>query len=221
MIVAGIIGNQGKVQTANIINSILSSMGYKVSVIDSKSLMEIEVNIVKSYLLELDKNNVDILVLKINSADVGKKAMKGLHFDIIIYTDKADDLKEEQDADVKEVMRWIFSMMDEKGVVIINFDDGNIVKSLNGVKNSVVTYGFNSKADITTSSIGDTAFEDSFICCLQETIPAKNGQIVEPQEYRINIESREFDRHNVLAAAAFAIINGIDLNSIRRTGDKI
>lgn len=221
MIIAGIIGHQGKVQTANIINSILSSAGQKVSVADSKSLVELDPVIMKSYLLELDKNNVDVLVLKINTTDIREKVIKDLHFDIIIYTDKADDLKEGQDKNMEEVMRWIFSIMGEKGVVIVNFDDDNIVKLLNGVRNSIVTYGFNSKADITTSSVGDTVFEDGFICCLQETISAKNGQLVEPQEYRINIESREFDRHNVLAAAAFAIINGIDLNLIKGTGDKI
>ena len=35
------------------------------------------------------------------------------------------------------------------------------------------------------------------------------GKIIEPQEYKPHLDAGEFDSHNVLAAASFAIVNGI------------
>lgn len=212
MLIAGIIGREGKVQTANLINSILSARGKKVSVIDSANLAGLDDTRVKNYLRELEKNNVDILVLKVNITDIKKEIYDILHFDIMIYTDKADDLIEEEEAGYKELMRRTFSLLDEKGLIIVNVDDRNIGQVLEGLKHHIVTYGFNSKASITTSSVGDTVSEGGLMCCLQRTISAKNGLLVEPQEYKVNVESSEFDTHNVLAAATFAIVNGVDLN---------
>ena len=52
-------------------------------------------------------------------------------------------------------------------------------KYITGIKCPTVTYGFNSKASITTSSIGDTVSEDNVICYLQRTISANNGLMIE------------------------------------------
>jgi len=221
MIIAGIMGQQGKVQTANLINLILTSTGKKVSVIDSRSLTELDSCLVKSYLGELKKNNTDILILKIDANDIKKQLFAHIHFDIMIYTDKADDFDRYEAERHQEIMRWIFSAMSEKGMVIVNLDDRDIVNVLQEADKNIVTYGFNSKASITTSSIGDTASEDTFICCLQKTIATQSGSVVEPQEYRINVEPDEYDRHSVLAAATFAIINGIDLNTFRYSPEKV
>jgi len=56
--------------------------------------------------------------------------------------------------------------------------------------------------------------KEGFICCLQRSIPTRGGEIIEPQEYKLNLDASEFDSHNVLAAASFAIVNGIDLNHL-------
>lgn len=221
MLIVGIIGQQSKVQTANLISLILNSTGKKVSIIDSKSFIGLNSCLIKSYLNELKKNNTDILILKIAAANIKKELFYNIHFDIIIYTEKADDLREEEMQAHEEALRWVFSIMDEKGVLIINLDEQDIVKILKGLDKHVVTYGFNSKASVTTSSVGDTVFEDTFICCLQKTIPANNGLLIEPQEYRVNIKPNGYDRHSILAAASFAIVNGIDLNNIYCTGEEI
>ncbi len=214
MLIAGIIGSEGKLQTAGLINSIVASKGKKVSVIDSASLLGLEGNRIKAYVSELKKNNVDLLLLKTGISDVDKFLSDEVQFDIVIYTDKAEDIAESDRREYSEKMGRLFSHMAVKGVAIVNVDDSDLISLLKGMKHKFVTYGFNTKASITTSSIGDTVFKDGFICCLQRSISTRNGKVIEPQEYKLNLESNEFDSHNVLAAASFAIINGIDLNNI-------
>lgn len=212
MLIAGIIGCEGKTKIANLINSILSSRGKKVSIVDSSHLMELDSKRIKCYLHELEKNNVHILILKINMADIENRIFNDFHFDIIIYTDKPDGLNTVDIPACRDLTGRVYSLLDEKGIVILNVDDVELVNFIQDMKYHVVTYGFNSKASITTSSIGDMVSEDGFMCCLQKTIAAKNGMVIEPQEYRITMESGEFNTYNILAAASFAIVNGVDLN---------
>jgi len=212
MLIAGIIGSEGKVQTANLINSILTSEGIKVSVIDTANLLGLEGNRIKAYISELEKNNVDLLLLKTGISDIDKVLSDELHFDVVIYTDKSEEITETDKHEYSEIMARAFSLIADKGVAIVNVDDIDLISLLQGMKHRFVTYGFNTKASITTSSIGDTLFKDSFICCLQRPISTCSGKLIEPQEYKLKLEAEEFDSHNVLAAASFAIINGIDLN---------
>ncbi len=214
MIIAGIIDQDEKMGTINLINSIFYPAGKKVNIIDSSSLTHLDYFRMKSYLNELERNKTDILMLKINLLDAYKENFGFLHFDVMVFADKADDLKEISNDNFSELMRKLFSLMDEKGIVIVNADDGEIIKFLHGLKYYTITYGFNSKASITTSSIGDDVYKENFMCCLQRTISGKNGLLVEPQEYRIKVSSNDFDSYSVLAAATFAIVNGVDPNAV-------
>lgn len=216
MLIAGIIGSEGKLQTAGLISSILTSKGKKLSVVDSKNLFELDLKRIKAYIAELEKNSTDILMLKINIADIDSFLMNDLHFDIMIYTDRAENPMELDHTKHSDNMSRFFTLMADKGVMIVNADDSGLLSLLQGLKQHMVTYGFNTKASVTTSSVGDTMLESSFICCLQRTISTRNGDIIEPQEYKLELDANGFDTHSVLAAASFAIVNGIDLN---RKGD--
>ncbi len=214
MLIAGIFGSRGKLQTAAIISSMLASKGEKASVIDSAQLPAMDSFKIKAYIAELEKNNVDLLLLKTELGDIDKLLSDGVQFDILIYTDKVEDDLEFEKTQYTNKVKQVFSLMAEKGVAIVNVDDSELIRLLQGTKHRFVTYGFNTKASVTTSSIGDSVFKDGFICCLQRSISARNGRVVEPQEYKLQLDSGEFDSHNVLAAASFAIINGIDLNNL-------
>ncbi|HEX2944652.1 MAG TPA: Mur ligase family protein [Clostridia bacterium] len=214
MLIAGILGSEGKLQTAGIISSILSSKGEKVSVLDSATLLGMDGNRLKAYISELEKNNVDLLLLKTELSDIDNFLSEEVKFDILIYTDKADDSDIPDDNEYSRKFGQIFSRMNEKGIAIVNVDDCELIKLLQGMKYRFVTYGFNTKASVTTSSIGDSVYKDGFICCLQRSISARDGKVVEPQEYKLHFEGGELDSHNLLAAASFAIVNGIDLNNL-------
>lgn len=212
MLIAGIIGQDNKESTANLINSIFSASKKRFSIVDSKTLINLDVKRFKAYLSELIKNNTDILILKVNIFDLDKEIFNYLKFDIIIFTDKADDFNESISNVYKIAMRKAFSLLDDKGIAIVNADDVELANFLNGIKHYIITYGFNLKASITTSSVGDLVAESDIMCCLQRTVFARNGNVIEPQEFIIKTQSEMYDPYNVLAAATFALVNGVDLN---------
>ncbi len=214
MLIVGILGSEGKLQIANIISLILASSGEKVSVIDSAGMLNLDSTRIKEYIRELKKNNVDLLLLKTELADIDRFLSDEMQFDILIYTDKTENNMDLEKTDYTNKLERVFSLMAEKSVAIVNVDDGELIRLLQGMKHRFITYGFNTKASVTTSSIGDSMSKEGFICCLQRSIPTRGGEIIEPQEYKLNLDAGEFDSHNVLAAASFAIVNGIDLNSL-------
>ncbi len=215
MLIAGIAGNEGNVKTASLINSILVSKGKKVSIIDSASLQGLDAKRIRAYINELRKINVDVLILKITLSDIEKCFYDDIKFDIVIYTDKAEKYYDADNNDTTAGNGYSrsFSFLGESGIAIVNVDDNELISLLQGKKQKFVTYGFNTKASITTSSIGDALYKDGFICCLQRTISDYHGRAIEPQEYKLKLDTDNMDAHSVLAAASFAIVNGIDLNS--------
>ncbi len=213
MIIAGIIGGEGKVETAKIINSIFAAKGKKVNIIDSSSLLSLDGKRLKGYINELEKNDTDLLILKATASDAEKGLFDGVQFDFVLYTDRAEVAADTEILARSSNIGRVFSLMDEKGIAIVNIDDSDIIQMLTDMKYRFVTYGFNDKASITTSSIGDSVFKDGFICCLQQEISTQNGKIIEPQEYKLKLKESEFDSNSVLAAASFAIINDVDLNN--------
>lgn len=212
MLIAGIISQSDKESTANLINSIFSASKKRFSIVDSKSLTNLDNKRFKAYLNELLRNNTDILILKVNIFDLDNDIFDCLKFDIIIFNDKADDFKEANSDVYKEFMRKAFSLLDEKGIAIVNADDNELTNFLNGIKHYIITYGFNLKASITTSSVGDLVAKNNIMCCLQRTLFTRNGSKIEPQEFIIKTQPDMYDTYNVLAAATFALVNGVDLN---------
>ncbi len=213
MILTGIISQNENEKTSALIGSILSESGMKTSIIDFKELRNLDDKSVRSYTSELSKAGTDVLVLKIKPSDVENAIPASIHFDVMIYNDKADDLKEMDIDCYKNLIRQMFSRLDEKGTAILNVDYNELIQFLEGMKRHVVSYGFNSKASITASSTGDSMTDNVFLCCLQRTISARNGKLIEPQEYRINMGNNGFDAYDILAATTFAVLNGVNINT--------
>lgn len=216
MLIAGILGSESKLQTASIISSMLTLKGDKVSIIDPAGMPGIDGKRIRAYISELEKNNIDILILKLNIADAYSYLPDDIRFDILIYTDKSSNSTSDDKTEYSVILGKVFSMLAEKGVAIVNVDDSELIQLLKGKKHRFITYGFNTKASVTTSSVGDAVFKDGFICCLQRSVSTRTGRVIEPQEYKIGLYTgeSEFDSHNLLAAASFAIINDIDLNQL-------
>ncbi|MCX7748105.1 MAG: Mur ligase family protein [Clostridia bacterium] len=220
MLVAGILGFDTEIKTADLIYNFFSSSGKKVGLINSGSLRRMNQYKIKKYIEEIEEGGTDVLIVVINILEIDKEIFDYFNFDVIIYSDKADDLDELKRDKHLEVIRKVFSMLDEKGIAIVNLDESSIIKFLDGMKHYVVTYGFNPKASITLSSIGDPVHKDIFMCCQQRTISTRSGKLIEPQEYRIHLQSDEIDAYNILAAATFAIVYGLDLNVVSLAGDR-
>ncbi len=209
MLIVGILGSEGKWQPAGIISSMLASKGEKASIIDPAGLPGIDSRMLSAYVNELEKNNVSVLILKMNIPGIDKLLPDDIRFDILIYAGRTHFCKNSQRA-LSDCVKRVFSLLDDRGVAIVNVDDGELIKILEGMKHRFITYGFNTKACVTTSSIGDTVSEDGFICCLQRSVSTKDGKVVGPQEYKMRLDAGGYDSHDLLAAAAFSIVIGFD-----------
>lgn len=216
MLLAGIVGQEDTMKTVGLINSILAATGKKISVADSAGLAALDMKRIRNYMSELEKNRTDVLLLKLNRYNLEKLLYSGVYFDIMILTGNSDADNTAADSGQESlslIPEELQNFMGEKGITIVNVDDPGLISMPEGKLRHIVTYGFSSKASITTSSIMDTLLDGSFMFCLQKTIPAKNGRLVEPQEYKLKLVPGEFDTHNILAAVSFAIVNGVDLNN--------
>jgi UDP-N-acetylmuramate-alanine ligase len=212
MLIAGFAGSRGKSETISLIKSLLIPLGNKINVVDSKIIAELDEKGLKGYFTELAANKVDILIIKMSIFDINNLITKNVRLDVLVFTDKLEDMTDTGREKYSGFIVKTPLLMRQKGIVIVNMDDNELISLLHGIKHHTLTYGFNPKASITASSIGDTDFKGSFVCCLQRTVYALNGMIFEPQEYKLNIESGNLHSYNVLASVSFALINGIDLS---------
>lgn len=223
MIIAGIIESGNDCTTINLINKIFNDSNKKISIINSGSLTGLDFRKVPEYIRELKKNGVDILLIGIKLEDLKHDVFLGFNFDVIIFVNQADEIIEgnnnKDNNDIKELTEKLFLLTDDKGTVILNADDHERISLLQGKRYSVLTYGFNSKASITASSIGEGIYRESFICCLQRTLLTKDGKIIEPQEFDIKVNSGFVDSYSVMAAAAFAIFLGAILTPYSKNND--
>ena len=74
-------------------------------------------------------------------------------------------------------------MIDSANYLIINSDIESNLDLLNNVNTTVISYGFNSKATITASSVG----ENEMLICVQRAIEGKNNNVIEPEEFNMEI----------------------------------
>jgi UDP-N-acetylmuramate-alanine ligase len=94
------------------------------------------------------------------------------------------------------------SELSEGDFLLVNADDPRGFSHLAGCKAQIVTYGMNSKACITASSIGD----DSMQICIQRVLPSTSGREILPQEFAVALPQGT-DPMAALAATAAKIIS--------------
>ncbi|NLC68389.1 MAG: hypothetical protein GX754_06315, partial [Clostridiaceae bacterium] len=209
---AGIIGQeQNQAVAANLINNMLVSHNKKTSVASLRSLIELGRDKMKSYIHEIRKNGTEILILKIDvnviNGEISGLLQQDLRFNIILYIDVSPAYKKQIES--------LLSLLEENGIIIVNEDYIDNLDSLLFLKElglDTVTFGFNSRASITTSSIDDTSSGKKYMLYQQKTVKSINGHTISPQEYRIDT-GKEVDAYGALGAVAFAIASGVELNA--------
>ena len=122
---------------------------------------------------ETDKLNVDFIDLDLNVIE----NFKNIKFDIILISNIKKYKKNE-----------IFNKILSNSLIsVVNTDVKDNLQSLESLKGIVITYGFNSKATITVSSVNDSKIS----VCIQRTIENINKKRIEPIEYVENYENIE------------------------------
>lgn len=143
-------------------------------------------NIIKKQIVERLKIDENLIIL-IKEKNI--ENIKNIKFDTIIL-----DRKFNNEKNLKMVLENV-------KYLIINCDVVKSFNVLNDIEINVITYGFNSKATITASSVG----EEEILVCLQRNIINAKKQKVEPQEVKIEIQN---DVMSTMAITAILLIYG-------------
>lgn len=85
--------------------------------------------------------------------------------------------------------------------LIINSDIKSNLSLLDNLELNVITFGFNSKATITASSVN----EENALICIQRNIIDRKNDIIEPQEIKINLKKIK-DIYKVMGIVGVALI---------------
>ena len=143
-------------------------------------------NIIKKQIVERLKIDENLIIL-IKEKNI--ENIKNIKFDTIIL-----DRKFNNEKNLKMVLENV-------KYLIINCDVVKSFNVLNDIEINVITYGFNSKATITASSVG----EEEILVCLQRNIINAKKQKVVPQEVKIEIQN---DAMSTMAITAILLIYG-------------
>lgn len=92
-------------------------------------------------------------------------------------------------------------LLENATYVIVNSDIEDNLKLLENIKATVITYGFNSKATITASSVE----EDEILLCIQRVLKDKNDKDIEVQEIKMPINE---DVNCTMGLASILLIYG-------------
>lgn len=89
--------------------------------------------------------------------------------------------------------------------LILNSDIEKPLKIVENIDITIITYGFNSKATITASSVN----ENEILLCIQRNILNLNKKLIEPQE--INIYTKTQNKHIEMAVFCIMLLYGMIL----------
>lgn len=143
---------------------------YFIGIISQKDYNKIENELYE----KLDEKEYSI----INITNETIKDIKNIKFDVVLMSNENTIIPENN-----QILKKI---IDNSKYLVINTDIDNDLKILNKIQTNVITYGFNSKTTITTSSIK----QEEILVCIQRNIKNINGKIIEQQEKKININKK-------------------------------
>ena len=140
----------------------------------------------------LEKENKVIFINKKNIDN-----MKNIKFETILIL--------ENDIQIKE--RNVLKQVEKNAKYLItNSDNEKNLFVLNNLNVNVITYGFNSKASVTASSVTD----EEILLCVQRNIQKIDGEVIENQEIKVDLSK---DNHtdlpnNIMGIATLLLIYG-------------
>ena len=204
MLLACMIEPKNTIKTTKLIKSIFMAKKRKINIFD------LTFNNLNKYITTIDKNTYEISIVRASLYDFNLLKSYNIKFDVLIFEDIEESLKYNSFI----IFKNILSLLKPHAYLIINSDNFDFFNYIDLKNYHIITYGFNSHANLSTSSIGDFFNNSNFMCFLKTTVHSYNGMIFEPQEYVLNLSYLDNEPYTVLLAAVFAIISGIDLNSI-------
>ena len=142
---------------------------------DTKSQMQLNKSIKKEQV-----NNCEILYIKEKNID----NIKNIKLETLVINKKIEDMEK------------ISKIIENTKNVIINLDFNKIEK-----QNKFISYGYNSKSDITISSID----EHEALIYIQKEITSIFGRKIEPQEVKVKLKS-DINIYNIMIIIALNVL---------------
>ena len=141
---------------------------------DSKSQAQLNKVITKSMV-----NNCDILYIK----DKNIENTKNIKLETLILNRSIENV------DIRK------KILENSKNIILKLDLNTGIEQ--NLKTNIISYGYNSKSDITVSSVED----DQILICIQHTITSIYNRKIEPQEIKVNIKS-DINVYNIMIIIA-------------------
>ena len=140
-------------------------------------------------------------IIEINEQSI--RNFKNIQFDEIVFL-KDINLQEEEYIFMKNIISKVQYLIMNADVNIEIFNKIEIVKPI-----KLITFGFNSKATITISSIK----EEKIIICLQRNIQKSDNEIIESQEKEMEINKKSDKKiYNELAVFIIKELHNLPKN---------
>lgn len=157
---------------------------------DSKHELQIK-RILES---KLNSPNKAYTIVVINDKSISN--IKNIRFETILVMD-LDFVKDEKES-LNEIIR-------NTKYLILNADLENNLNEIKNIDLNIITFGFNSKATITASSV-----EENFIICIQRKLVSLEQKVIEPQELEVKFNriSSQINSHNIMGIASILLIYG-------------
>jgi len=223
LLLAGITGTNGKTSTAFLLQSVLNeaelpagligTIAYQVGgkKIPAWNTTPEAVDICR-LLHDMALSGSRAAVLEISSHAVALHRADGLPFDVAVFTnltrDRLDFHKTEEA--YFEAKAHLFSLLKKNGYAVLNIDDSYGRKLAESMSGKMVTYGFDSQADVRIKNWSGS------ISGLQIELHTGVGKLL--------LNSKligAFNVFNITAAAAAGIALGLDLERIKQGIEKL
>lgn len=115
-----------------------------------------------------NKKNIKENIIAINNKNINN--IKNIKFDSLLINKRLSGKS--------DVLKKILSNSNN---IIVNFDIDTRLDILQNANANIITYGFNPKSTVTTSSLE----YDDILICIQRNIVNINNYILEPQEIKV------------------------------------
>jgi UDP-N-acetylmuramoyl-L-alanyl-D-glutamate--2,6-diaminopimelate ligase len=229
--IIGVTGTNGKTTTTQLIHGIFNSCGQKTGLIGTvkvdtgKEIYTADLTtpdpmVLHSYFKEMVDFNCGYCAMEVSSHGIKMDRINGIPFEVGIFTNITEDHSDFHPDfnDYVKTKAKFFTQIKPEGLAIVNSDDKHHKDMLQCINSPYLTYGFNTRADITASTINLGTGGSNFNLCIQREFITKDGlKKIEPMEFLI--KTRLLGNHNIynlLAAVATSLWFNIEVSDIQK-----
>ena len=145
------------------------------------------------FIKEMLKNKLlKVKIIYLNNENI--ENLKNIKFETIVIVNDVNKIIDNIET-VKKIIK-------NAETVLINSDIKDNLEIIKNLKINAITFGFSSKATITTSSIE----EGEILVCIQRTIKSNKNNEIEPQEIKIKSDKNKLEENatNTMAIVGLA-----------------